>query len=68
MTLFCHKETAFTIRLLPLGGFVSFSQESSEDDAVLSMASHTKRAFILSAGSLFNILFALLSSYRYSSS
>lgn len=60
MTLFRHKETAFTIRLLPLGGFVSFSQEGSEDDAELFMASHTKRAFILSAGSLFNILFAFV--------
>jgi regulator of sigma E protease len=60
MTLFRHKETAFTVRLLPLGGFVSFSQEGSEDDAELFMASHTKRAFILSAGSLFNILFAFV--------
>lgn len=60
ITLFRHKETAFTVRLLPLGGFVSFSQEGCEDDTELFMASHTKRAFILSAGSLFNILFAFV--------
>jgi regulator of sigma E protease len=59
-TLFHHRETAFTVRLLPLGGFVSFSQEGSEDDAELFQVSHSKRALILSAGSLFNILFAFL--------
>jgi regulator of sigma E protease len=26
LTLFRHKETEFTLRLLPLGGFVSFSK------------------------------------------
>jgi regulator of sigma E protease len=60
ITLFHHKETAFTVRLLPLGGFVSFSQEGGEDDAELFAASYTKRALILSAGSLFNIIFAFL--------
>ncbi len=60
ITLFHHKETAFTVRLLPLGGFVSFSQGGGEDDAELFVASHRKRAFILSAGSLFNILFAFV--------
>ena len=29
-TLFRHRETAFTLRLLPLGGFVRFSKD--EDD------------------------------------
>jgi len=59
-TLFHHRETAFTIRLLPLGGFVSFSHDGNEDDTELFRASHSKRALILSAGSLFNILFAFL--------
>jgi len=60
ITLFRHKETAFTVRLLPLGGFVSFSQDGGEDDTELFEASHTKRALILSAGSLLNIIFAFI--------
>lgn len=60
ITLFRHKETAFTVRLLPLGGFVSFSQHGSDEDAELLAASHGKRALILSAGSLFNIVFAFM--------
>jgi regulator of sigma E protease len=60
ITLFRHKETAFTIRLLPLGGFVSFSQDGGEDDIELFEASNNKRALILSAGSLFNIVFAFM--------
>ncbi|MEW6587330.1 MAG: site-2 protease family protein [Nitrospirota bacterium] len=58
ITLFHHKETAFTIRLLPLGGFVSFSQEGGEDNTDLSSTPYRKRALILFAGSLFNMLFA----------
>jgi len=27
ITLYRHKETEFTLRLLPLGGFVSFSKD-----------------------------------------
>ncbi len=60
ITLFRHKETAFTVRLLPLGGFVSFSKDGGEDNNTLFEASYSKRAVILSAGSLFNILFAFL--------
>lgn len=60
ITLFNYKETAFTIRLLPLGGFVSFSKEGCENDAELFSVSRPKRALILSAGSLFNILFAFI--------
>ena len=60
ITLFHHKETAFTVRLLPLGGFVSFSQNDGEDDAGLFAASRRNRAIILSAGSLFNILFTFV--------
>ncbi len=60
ITLFRHKETAFTIRLLPLGGFVSFSQDGSEEDIELFAAPSGKRALILSAGSLSNMLFAFV--------
>lgn len=59
-TLFRHKETEFTLRLLPLGGFVSFSREGAEDSKELFEASYIKRALIMSAGSLFNIIFAFL--------
>jgi regulator of sigma E protease len=58
ITLFRHKETAFTVRLLPLGGFVSFSQDGGENDTELFRASYWKRALILSAGSLFHMFFA----------
>ncbi len=60
LTLFRHKETLFTVRLLPLGGFVSFSQDDGEDDIELFKTSNNKRAIILSAGSLFNIAFAFM--------
>jgi regulator of sigma E protease len=60
VTLFRHKETAFTVRLLPIGGFVSFSQEGNEDDTELFEASNNKRALVISAGSLFNIIFAFI--------
>ena len=46
-------------RKLPLGGFVS-SRDGGEDDTELFGASHGKRTLILSAGSLFNILFAFV--------
>jgi len=59
-TLFRHKETEFTVRLLPLGGFVSFSKDGVEDNTALFEASYSKRAIILSAGSLFNIFFAFI--------
>ena len=59
-TLFRHKETEFTMRLLPLGGFVSFSRNGDEDAKELFEASYFKRASIMSAGSLFNIAFAFL--------
>lgn len=60
LTLFRHKETAFTLRLLPIGGFVAFSQGDDEDGDGLFAASCTKRALVLSAGSLFNIIFAFI--------
>lgn len=59
-TLFYHQETAFTLRLLPLGGFVSFSQEGNEAMPTLFTASNFNRFLILAAGSSFNIVFAFL--------
>jgi len=60
LTLFKHRETEFTLRLLPLGGFVSFSKDGDEEAADLFGASMGHRALIMSAGSLFNIAFAFL--------
>lgn len=57
-TLFRHKETEFTLRLLPLGGFVSFSKEEDEGADDLFGASYSNRALIMSAGSLSNVVFA----------
>lgn len=59
-TLFRYKETEFTLRLLPLGGFVSFSKEGDEEAKELFGASNLGRAFIMSSGSLFNIVFAFI--------
>lgn len=59
-TLFRHKETEFTLRLLPLGGFVSFSMDGDEDAKELFEASYLNRGLIMAAGSLFNIIFAFL--------
>lgn len=60
LTLFRQRETEFTLRLLPIGGFVSFSKDSDEDAKGLFEASYLNRAFIMSAGSMFNIAFAFL--------
>ncbi|MBA4417498.1 MAG: peptidase M50 [Syntrophus sp. (in: bacteria)] len=60
LTFFRHKETEFTLRLLPLGGFVSFSQGNDDDTEDLYEVSCLKRLLIMSAGSLFNIAFALI--------
>lgn len=60
VTLFKHRETEFTLRLLPLGGFVSFSKDGDEEARDLFGASIGRRALIMSAGSLFNIAFAFL--------
>lgn len=60
VTLFRHKETEFTLRLLPLGGFVSFSREGDEEAKDLFNAPRLKRGLIMSGGSIFNIVFAFL--------
>ncbi len=58
--LFRHRETEFTLRLLPLGGFVSFSNEDDEEAEKLFSASRASRALIMSGGSFFNLVFAFL--------
>uniref|UniRef100_B3EJI3 Peptidase M50 n=1 Tax=Chlorobium phaeobacteroides (strain BS1) TaxID=331678 RepID=B3EJI3_CHLPB len=60
VTLFRHRETEFTLRLLPLGGFVSFSNEDDEEAEKLFGASRVSRALVMSGGSLFNLVFAFL--------
>ena len=60
VTLFRHRETEFTLRLLPLGGFVSFSKGDENNSIELFEAPRLHRAVILAAGSLANIAFAFL--------
>ncbi len=60
LTVFRYKETAFTVRMLPVGGFVSFSGDGDEEGRGLFEASYGKRACVLAAGSLFNIIFACI--------
>jgi regulator of sigma E protease len=59
-TLFTNRETSFTLRLFPIGGFVTFSSENDKDASGLFNASYIQRAAVFSAGSLFNILFAFI--------
>lgn len=60
-TLFRHGETEFTLRLLPLGGFVSFSKDAEEGTARQFLSEKRwKRFVIASAGSVFNIAFAFI--------
>lgn len=60
LTFFRYRETKFTLRLLPLGGFVSFSAEGDEDAAKLFRASALSRAAIMAGGPVFNLLFSFL--------
>jgi len=61
VTLFRHKETEFTLRLLPLGGFVRFSKDEEADESLEFLKEKRwKRGIIISAGSIFNIIFAFL--------
>ncbi len=50
VTLFRNKETEFTLRLLPLGGFVSFSKDGDEDAKALFDAFYLDRAMIMASG------------------
>src|SRR3990167_1521915 len=60
-TLYKHKETEFTLRLLPLGGSVSFSNDINASESLKFLSElKWKRAIIISAGSIFNIISAFL--------
>lgn len=56
------KETRYSLRLIPLGGFVSMEgeEEKSDEEGSFSKASIPKRIAIIAAGGLVNIIFALL--------
>lgn len=56
------KETKYTLRLIPLGGFNSLEGEEqrSDDERSFSKASIPKRIAIVLAGGLVNIVFGLL--------
>ena len=59
------KNTKYTLRLIPLGGFVNLEgeEERSEKEGSFSKASIPKRIAIVIAGGLVNILFALIVYY-----
>ena len=56
------KETKYTLRLIPLGGFNSLEgeEEASEDERSFSKASVLKRIAIVIAGATVNIIFAII--------
>ena len=56
------KQTKYTLRLIPLGGFVNLEgeEERSEKEGSFSEASIPKRIAIVAAGGLVNIVFALI--------
>ncbi len=56
------KETKYTLRLIPLGGYNSMEgeDEQSDDDRSFSKASIPKRTAIVLAGALVNIIFAII--------
>lgn len=57
-----HTTTQYTLRLIPLGGFVSMEgeEERSEAEGSFSKASILKRMMIVLAGGVINVLFGLL--------
>lgn len=56
------KETKYTLRLIPLGGYNSLEgeEEASDDAKSFSKASISKRIAIVLAGATVNIIFAIL--------
>lgn len=56
------KETKYSVRLIPLGGFVSMEgeDEDSDDENSFSKASVWKRIAIVFAGATVNIIFGLI--------
>lgn len=57
-----RTETMYSIRLIPLGGFVSMEgeDEKSENERSFSKATIPKRIAIVAAGALVNIIFGLI--------
>lgn len=55
------KETKYTLRLIPLGGFVSMEgeEEDSDEKGAFNKASIFSRIAIVSAGALVNIVFGI---------
>lgn len=56
------KETKYTLRLIPLGGFVNMlgEEERSSEEGSFSKASILKRVLIVLAGGIFNIVFGII--------
>lgn len=56
------KQTKYTLRLIPLGGFVNLEgeEERSEQEGSFSKASIPKRIAIILAGGIVNIIFAII--------
>lgn len=56
------KETLYSIRMIPLGGFVQMEGESvdSNDERAFANVSIPKRIAIVSAGAIVNILFGII--------
>ena len=56
------KETKYSLRMIPLGGFCNMEGEEEESDAPgsFSKASIPKRVAIVAAGAIVNIIFALI--------
>ncbi len=63
------KETIYTLRLIPLGGYNSLEgeEERSEDEKSFSKASIPKRIAIVIAGATVNIIFAIIIYFTLSS-
>ena len=57
-----RNETKYTLRLIPLGGYVNLlgEEESSNEEGSFSNASKLKRFLILIAGATINILFGII--------
>ena len=59
---FKGKETLYTLRLIPLGGFVSLEGENGEskEERAFNNASIPKRIAIVAAGAIVNIIFGII--------
>ena len=57
-----HKETEYTLRLIPFGGFVQMEgeEERSDDENAFNKKPVWQRILIIAAGATVNIIFALI--------